>query len=98
MLQHTPPDQLAADIKVKMQRSGATETVQRLQRELADMKANTELIEKIYSDVTLQLAIIKAHISSPLENAQIVRWLARFHNASLQQLQLVAEIKYPPSE
>lgn len=98
MLQHTPPDQLAPDTKVKVQRSGATETVQRLQRELAAMQADTKLIEETYGDLTLQLAIIKAHIKSLLENAHVVRWLARFHNDYLQQLQLVAEIKRLPSE
>jgi hypothetical protein len=98
MLQHTPPDQLAPDTKAKVQRSGATETVQRLQRELAAMQADTKLIEETYGDLTLQLAIIKAHIKSLLDNVHVVRWLARFHNDYLQQLQLVAEIKRLPSE
>lgn len=97
MLQHTPPDQLAPDSKVKVQRSGANETVQRLQRELAAMQADTQLIEGTYADAALQLAIIKAHIKSLLENVRVVRWLAKFHNDYLQQLQLVAEIKRLPS-
>ena len=49
-------------------------------------------------DLTLKLAIIKAHIKSLLDNVHVVRWLARFHNDYLQQLQLVAEIKRLPSE
>lgn len=98
MLQHTPPDQLAADTKVVVPRSGGTETVQRLQRELAAMQADTKLIEDSYGDLALQLAIIKSHIKSLLDNAHVVRWLARFNNDYLQQLQLVAELKRLPSE
>ena len=98
MLQHTPADQLAADTKVVVPRSGGTETVQRLQRELAAMQADTKLIEDSYGDLALQLAIIKSHIKSLLDNAHVVRWLARFNNDYLQQLQLVAELKRLPSE
>lgn len=98
MLQATSPDQLAADARPKVQRAGATETVQRLQRELAAVQADTKLLEDSYGDANLQLAIIKAHVKSLLDNARVVRWLARSHHDYLTQLQLVAEIKQLPSE
>lgn len=98
MLQATPPDQLAADVKPKAQRAGATDTVQRLQRELTAVQADTKLLEDSYADANLQLAIIKAHIKGLLDNARVVGWLSRFHHDYLQQLQLVAEIKRLPSD
>lgn len=98
MLQATPPDELAADARPKLQRAGATETVQRLQRELAAVQADTKLLEESYADTNLQLAIIKAHVKSLLDNARVVRWLAQFQHDYLRQLQLVAEIKRLPSD
>jgi len=98
MLQATPVEELAPETRVKVQRAGATETVQRLQRELAAVQADTKLLEDSYADSNLQLAIIKAHIKSLLDNARVVRWLAQSHHDYLKQLQLVADIKRLPSE
>lgn len=98
MLQHTASDQLAPDVPIKPQRPGPTDSMLRLQRELAAMQADTKLIEDSYADSTLQLAIIKSHIKALLESVRIVRWMSRFNNDYLQQLQLVAEIKRLPSE
>lgn len=98
MLQHTAPDHLAPETRVKAQRAVATDTIQRLQKELAAIQADTKLIEDSYGDLTLQLAIIKAHIKTLLENARVVRWLSKSHNDYLQQLQLVADIKRLPAE
>lgn len=98
MLQTTPADQLAVDTRAKVQRPGATESVQRLQRELAAVQADTKILEENYADSNLQLAIIKAHIKALLENAKVVRWLAKFHHDYLQQLQFVAEINKLPTD
>ena len=98
MLQTTPPDQLAVDTRARVQRPGATESVQRLQRELAAVQADTKILEESYADSNLQLAIIKAHIKALLENAKVVRWLAKFHHDYLQQLQFVAEINKLPAD
>ena len=98
MLQTTPPDQLAVDIRAKVQRPGATESVQRLQRELAAVQADTKILEESYADSNLQLAIVKAHIKALLENSKVVRWLAKFHHDYLQQLRFVAEINKLPAD
>lgn len=93
MLQATPVDQLAPNARAKVARAGASDTLQRLQRELSALQADSKVLEETYADANLQLAIIKAFVKSLLENAPVVRWLARFHHDYLQQLQLVAEIK-----
>ncbi|MEK8024553.1 ParB/RepB/Spo0J family partition protein [Pseudaquabacterium rugosum] len=94
MLQATPPDQLTEAAAAKEQRAGPTEALQRLQRELAAVQADTKLLEEGYGPANLQLEIIKTYVGKTLlENVAVVRWLARTHAEYLQQLQLIAEIK-----
>jgi Mg2+ and Co2+ transporter CorA len=52
--------------------------VQRLQRERAVAQADAKFLEENYADSNLQLATIKAHIKTLLENANVARWLATF--------------------
>ncbi|WP_454731964.1 MULTISPECIES: MFS transporter [Cupriavidus] len=55
---------------------------------------STRLLEEGYGPASLQLEIIKTHIgTSLLENAAVVRWLAKRHPEYLQQLQRIADIK-----
>lgn len=92
----TPPDQLAEGFKKKVERGGSTEVIQRLERELAALQADTRLLEDSYGPDNLKLVVIKTYIAKLLDNAAIVRWLAQFHADYLQQLQRVAEIKTLP--
>lgn len=94
MLQMTPADQLTEEATSKAQRGRPTEALQRLERELAATQADTRLLEEGYGPASLQLEIIKTHIgASLLENAAVVRWLAKSHPEYLQQLQRIADIK-----
>lgn len=96
MLNGTSADQLVPKAAAKAQRSGASETLRRLERELAAVQADTKLLDESYGPANLQLTIIKTHIKSLLENVNIVKWLAKFHREYLQQLQLIADIKHLP--
>lgn len=99
MLQATSPDQLTEEAAAKAQRGGPTEALQRLERELAAVQADTRLLEEGYGPANLQLEIIKTYIGKTLlENAAVVRWLAKTHSEYLQQLQFIAEIKQLPSQ
>lgn len=70
-----------------------------LERELAAVQADTRLLEEGYGPANLQLEIIKTYIGKTLlENAAVVRWLAKTHSEYLQQLQFIAEIKQLPSQ
>ena len=97
MLQATPQDQLTEESRSKTQKAGPSEALQRLQRELAAVQSDTKLLEESYGPANLQLVIIKTYIKSLLENARVVRWLAKFHREYLQQLQLIADIKELPA-
>lgn len=99
MLQNTPADQLTQAAASKMQSSTPTDALRRLERELAAMQADTRIIEEGYGPTSLQLEIIKTHIGTTLlENAAIVRWLAKSQPEYLQQLQRIADIKHLPTE
>jgi RepB plasmid partitioning protein len=98
MLHATPAEQLVDRGKAKAQSGSSTETLRRLQREWAAVQADTKQIEDSYGPANLKLVIVKTHIKSLLENARVVRWLAKFRRDYLQQLQLIAEITELPAE
>ncbi len=98
MLQGTSQDQLSDAVAAKVQRGGAAETLQRLERELAAVQSETKMLEEGYGPANLQLVIIKTYIKHLLDNAAVVRWLAKAHVEYLQQLQLIADIKQLPTD
>ncbi|WP_193090684.1 plasmid partitioning protein RepB C-terminal domain-containing protein [Advenella sp. FME57] len=94
MLQNTPIDQLTEAAATKTRSAGPTEALQRLERELAAMQADTRLLEEDYGPASLELEISKSYIEeSLLENAAVVRWLATSRPEYLQQLQRIANIR-----
>ncbi|OHU98953.1 chromosome partitioning protein ParB [Ralstonia solanacearum] len=96
MLETTASDQLAERRRKMPVQNAPTEVIQRLERELAALQADTRLLEDNYGPDNLKLAVIKAYVANLLNNARVVRWLARSHADYLQQLQCVAEIKSLP--
>ena len=98
MLNGTPTDQLIEKAAAKSHGNGASETLRRLERELAAVQADTKLLDESYGPANLQLTIIKTHIKSMLENINVVKWLAKSHGEYLHQLQLIADIKRLPTE
>lgn len=93
MLHRTSPDQLVEEAAAKSQQSGASETLRRLERELASVQADTRLLDESYGPANLELMIIKTYIKSRLENVSVVKWLAKHKPEYLQQLQLIADIE-----
>lgn len=93
MLQATAPEQLLDEVRIKTQQSSSSDTLNRLRRELAAVQADTKLLEERYGPDNLQLVIIKTYIKTLLENAKVVRWLARTHGEYLHQLQLIADLE-----
>lgn len=93
MLHATPPDQIVESKKVKVANGNMLESLQRLERELALVQADTKLLEESYGPANLQLTIIKTHIISILDNARVVKWLLKSNPEYLEQLQLIAELK-----
>ena len=98
MLHSSLPEQLVEDAAAKARKGGGIpETLQRLHRELIAVQADTKILEEGYGPANLQLVIIKTYIKSLLDNASVVRWLAKAHAEYLQQIQLIADIKQLPA-
>ena len=98
MLQATPPEQLTEQAAARATKTAPVEALQRLERELAAVQADTRLLEEGYGPANLQLEIIKTYIGKTLlENASVVRWLAKNRAEYLEQLQIIADIKTLPA-
>ncbi|MCP2086829.1 UNVERIFIED_ORG: hypothetical protein J2Y81_002846 [Paraburkholderia sediminicola] len=97
MLETTSPDQLVEEEHKDPNRAGAVEAIQRLERELAVLQADTKLLEENYGPNSLKLVVIKSYVAKLLDNVRIVRWLAQFRSEYLQQLQIITEIKTLPT-
>ncbi|WP_175905699.1 plasmid partitioning protein RepB C-terminal domain-containing protein [Burkholderia seminalis] len=93
MLETTPDDQLVEGLKERAAKSGTLEAIQRLERELAVLQADTKLLEENYGPDSLKLVVIKSYVTNLLDNARVVRWLAQHKADYLQQLQSIAEVK-----
>ncbi|MFJ3055972.1 plasmid partitioning protein RepB C-terminal domain-containing protein [Herbaspirillum sp. NPDC087042] len=94
MLQNTPPDQLVRKASSSKKTAPPTDALRRLERELSAMQADTKLLEEGYGPASLQLEIVKTYIGSTLlENAAVVRWLAKNQPEYFQQLQRLSDIK-----
>lgn len=98
MLQATAAELLTEEVAARSVKSGPTEALQRLERELAALQEDTKLLEESYGPANLQLEIIKTYLSKTLlNNAAVVRWLARTRSEYLEQLQMIAELKKLPA-
>lgn len=94
LLQNTPTEQLTESAAAKSMSGAPVEALQRLERELSVLQADTKLLEESYGPSSLQLEIIKTHIGTTLlNNAAVVRWLARNKPDHLNQLQRIADIQ-----
>ncbi|KWA43028.1 hypothetical protein WT41_14945 [Burkholderia territorii] len=93
MLETTPDDQLVDGPRGHATKPGTFEAVRRLERELAVLQADTKVIEENYGPDSLKLVVIKTYITSLLDNARVVRWLAQFRPDYLKQLQAIGEVK-----
>lgn len=93
MLETTADSQLVEGARKSEAKGGTFEAIQRLERELATLQADTKLLEENYGPDSLKLVVINRHVTSLLDNARVVRWLAQHRADYLQQLQVIAEVK-----
>lgn len=97
LLRNSSPDQLIPEVAQRSADATPNEALKRLEQELAALQADTETLQEGFGPASLQLEIIKTHVGSALlNNAAVVRWLARRKPDHLQQLQRLSEIKQLP--
>lgn len=98
LLRNSSPDQLIPEVAQRSADATPNEALKRLEQELAALQADTETLQEGFGPASLQLEIIKTHVGTALlNNAAVVRWLAKRRPDHLQQLQKLSEIKRLPS-
>lgn len=97
LLRNSSPDQLTPEVAQRSADATPNEALKRLEQELAALQADTETLQEGFGPASLQLEIIKTHVGTALlNNAAVVRWLAKRRPDHLQQLQRLSEIKQLP--
>lgn len=97
LLRNSSPDQLIPAVAQRSADATPNEALKRLEQELAALQADTETLQEGFGPASLQLEIIKTHVGTALlNNAAVVRWLAKRKPDHLQQLQKLSEIKQLP--
>ncbi len=88
----TPADQLVEG-KRQSNLGLSTEQMEVMSDEAERLDREFRAIEQTYGADHLDLVLATAYISSLLENAKVVRHLARHHSALLSEFQKIAEIQ-----
>lgn len=97
LLRNSSSDQLTPEVAQRSSDATPNEALKRLEQELAALQADTETLQEGFGPASLQLEIIKTHVGTALlNNAAVVRWLAKRRPDHLQQLQRLSEIKQLP--
>ena len=66
-------------------------SIARMERELAALQMQTTAVEDSYGPNVLHLTVIKGHLKKWLENAAVLRWLAKHRPEYLKEFQRITE-------
>ncbi|HHH0762061.1 TPA: plasmid partitioning protein RepB C-terminal domain-containing protein [Yersinia enterocolitica] len=73
-------------------KEGHRKTIDRLEREMAQVHIESEKLKESYGENTLRLVIMKSHIQKLLENTKILHWLLDNKNELLIELKKISNI------
>lgn len=96
LLAATPSEQLAVPRKNQPDQQISSESIARLERELAALQMQIKTVEEDYGPDVLHLTVIKGYLTKLLANAAVVRWLARHQPEFLKEFQSIAELTELP--
>ncbi|WP_308461377.1 ParB/RepB/Spo0J family partition protein [Yersinia enterocolitica] len=91
LLHNTQPN-LLVDGQQGPDKEGHRKTIDRLEREMAQVHIESEKLKESYGENTLRLVIIKSHIQKLLENTKILHWLLDHKNELLVELKKISNI------
>ncbi|MFC3651959.1 plasmid partitioning protein RepB C-terminal domain-containing protein [Dyella humi] len=91
MLAATPPPMLAFESKATGSNAITVGSIARMERELAALQMQTSAVEDSYGPDVLHLTVIKGHLKKWLENAAVLRWLAKHRPEYLKEFQRITE-------
>ena len=92
LLSATTANQLAFESKTPPAQQVSSESIARIERELAALQMQIKVVEDSYGPDVLHLTIIKGYLSKLLANASVVRWLAKHEPEYLKEFQSVTEM------
>ena len=96
----TQPHQLAIDVKSKRRKSDSeppsSDSMARLERELAALQAQNKAVEDSYGPDVLHLTVIRGYLNGILSCAPVVNWLAKNQPDYLREFQNIAEMSEFP--
>ena len=91
MLAATPPPMLAFESKAAGSNVVTVGSIARMERELAALQMQTSAVEDSYGPDVLHLTVIKGHLKKWLENAAVLRWLAKHRPEYIDEFQRLTE-------
>ena len=91
LLHNTQPN-LLVDGQQGNDKEGHRKTIDRLEREMAQVHIESEKLKESYGENTLRLVIMKSHIQKLLENTKILHWLLDNKNELLVELKKITNI------
>lgn len=96
ILEATPLNQRTEFAKPKLTNSGSAEQMARMERELAVLQTQIKSAEDTYGPDVLHLTVMKNYLTTLLQNAAIVRWLAKNFPDYLNEFQKITELTRLP--
>lgn len=97
LLAATPANLLVLESKTQPKHQVSTESITRMERELAALQMQIKVVEDDYGPDVLHLTVIKGYLSKLLANAAVVRWLAKHQPEYLKEFQRITEMTDLPS-
>lgn len=91
MLAATPAAQLSDEASARQKEAASSESIARLERELAALQMQSSTVRDSYGPDALQLSVIQRHLAALLSNAAVVRWLAQNHPEYLKEFQEIVD-------
>jgi hypothetical protein len=92
LLAATPHAQLVDPLKPKKVRGLNTEQMSRMEAEMGSLQGQYQLIEDSFGPNVLTLTVARTYISTLLNNARIVKYIAQHHPEYLTEFQKITEM------
>lgn len=89
----TPKDELVNPEKPKKVKGLSAEQMNRMEAEMVSLDREYRLVEDNYGTDVLNLTLAKGYLTKLLDNAEVVKYLAKSHSEILSQFQMLSEME-----
>ena len=92
LLAATPAEQLIDGQKAKKLTGVSAEQMLRMEREMANLQKQYEVVEQSYADDVLNLVLARGYIAKLFENDAIARFIHQRHPELVEQLEHIISV------